>query len=68
MDDICTGADSVEESLLLKSRLVHNLAQFGLELKKWTSNSDEQLATFETEDRASDQCHLTMDRVYRYKE
>lgn len=53
MDDICTGADSVEKALVLKSTLVHNLAQFGLVLKKWTSNSNELLATVEVEDRAS---------------
>lgn len=53
MNDICTGADSVEKALFLKSTLVDNPAQFGLELKKWTSNSDELLATVEIEDRAS---------------
>lgn len=52
MDDICTGADSVEEALSLKTALVQTLAQFGLELKKWSSNSDKLLSTVKIEDRA----------------
>ena len=38
MDDIITGADSLQEALLLQNELINLLKTAGLELRKWTSN------------------------------
>ncbi|XP_008179923.1 uncharacterized protein LOC103308408 [Acyrthosiphon pisum] len=52
MDDICTGADSIQEAQALKDNLISILSQFGLELKKWASNSPQLLENIPSEDRA----------------
>jgi len=52
MDDICTGADSVEDAQILQYNLTSMLNQFGLDLKKWASNSLELMKNIPLEDRA----------------
>lgn len=44
VDDVCTGADSVEEALSRKDELVELLNRGGYELRKWLSNSPELLS------------------------
>lgn len=44
VDDVCTGASTVEEALLLRDELISILAAGGYELRKWLSNSPELLA------------------------
>lgn len=39
VDDVCTGAPTVEEAILLRDELVQILASAGYELRKWVSNS-----------------------------
>jgi hypothetical protein len=39
VDDVCTGANSVEEALVLRDELVELLRTGGYELRKWLSNS-----------------------------
>lgn len=43
VDDICTGEDSTDNALILQKNLIHIFAEYGLELKKWMSNSPEIL-------------------------
>lgn len=52
VDDICLGADTVEELLTLQSELCLVLKRAGLELKKWSSNSMPVLDAVPPEDRA----------------
>ncbi|XP_050538460.1 uncharacterized protein LOC126903928 [Daktulosphaira vitifoliae] len=52
MDDICTGAQTLEEAKRLRDALVHVLAKSGLELKKWSSNYKEVLAGIPVEDQS----------------
>lgn len=49
-DDICTGADSIEDVLNLLARLIQVLANYGLQLKKWTSNCNSELERIDPED------------------
>lgn len=44
VDDVCTGANSVEEALILRDELVELLRTGGYELRKWLSNSPVLLA------------------------
>lgn len=44
VDDVCTGADSVEEALSRRDELIRLLAGGGYELRKWLSNRPELLA------------------------
>lgn len=44
VDDICTGASSVAEALVLRDELVALMKSGGYELRKWLSNSPEVLA------------------------
>ncbi|KAF0736570.1 Integrase catalytic domain-containing protein, partial [Aphis craccivora] len=53
MDDICTGADCISNAQALQSDLITVLGQFGLELKKWASNSSQLLDNIPPEDRAA---------------
>ncbi|XP_027850721.2 uncharacterized protein LOC114130034 [Aphis gossypii] len=53
MDDICTGADSIEYAQTLQYNLVSILSQFGLDLKKWASNLFDLLKNIPAEDRAA---------------
>lgn len=43
VDDICTGASSVEEALVLRDELIAILRSGGYELRKWLSNSSDLL-------------------------
>ncbi|XP_025204443.1 uncharacterized protein LOC112601188 [Melanaphis sacchari] len=52
MDDICTGADCISDAQAFQSDLINILGQFGLELKKWASNSPQLLENILPEDRA----------------
>jgi len=52
MDDICTGANTIEEAQDLQYDLIYVLSQFGLELKKWASNIPQLLANVPLEDQA----------------
>ncbi|CAI6364177.1 unnamed protein product [Macrosiphum euphorbiae] len=51
VDDIITGAQSVESVLTLQNQLCNLLASGGFILKKWASNSPEVLQTIPVEDR-----------------
>lgn len=44
VDDVCTGANSVEEALVLRDELIELLRTGGFELRKWLSNSPALLA------------------------
>lgn len=54
MDDICTGAETLDEALRLQQDLVKTLMSYGFELKKWSSNTSALLEGIPKEDRASD--------------
>lgn len=43
VDDICTGADSVEQALVLRDELIALMSTGGYELRKWLSNCSELL-------------------------
>ncbi|KAI5630846.1 pao retrotransposon peptidase domain-containing protein [Phthorimaea operculella] len=43
-DDICTGADSVEQALILRDELIAIMGSGGYELRKWLSSCPELLA------------------------
>jgi len=53
MDDICTGAETLDEAYKLQQNLIKSLANHGFELKKWSSNSKKLLKRIPKEDRAS---------------
>lgn len=53
MDDICAGADTLEDARELQSNLVQVLNKHGFELKKWSSNTHELLVGIPSEDCAS---------------
>ncbi|KAI5632381.1 pao retrotransposon peptidase domain-containing protein [Phthorimaea operculella] len=44
VDDICTGADSVEQALILRDELIAIMGSGGYELRKWLSSCPELLA------------------------
>lgn len=44
VDDICTGANSVDEAMVLRDELIEILRSGGYELRKWLSNSPDLLA------------------------
>lgn len=54
VDDICVGADSIEQILKLQSDLITVLGGAGLQLKKWISNTEAILLAVSPEDRAVD--------------
>jgi len=62
MDDICTGADSIKEAQTLQDDLISILSQFGLELKKWASNSPQLLEKIPSEDRAAGSLPFNIDQ------
>ncbi|CAK1589145.1 unnamed protein product [Parnassius mnemosyne] len=51
MDDICTGASTVEEALVLRDELIAILKSGGYELRKWLSNSPHILKDLPGEDQ-----------------
>ncbi|CAK1595185.1 unnamed protein product [Parnassius mnemosyne] len=51
MDDICTGASTVEEALILRDELIAILKSGGYELRKWLSNSPHILKDLPGEDQ-----------------
>lgn len=53
MDDICTGAATLEEADELKHNLVKTLENHRFELKKWSSSTPELLEGIPREDCAS---------------
>uniref|UniRef100_A0A2S2PC00 Uncharacterized protein n=1 Tax=Schizaphis graminum TaxID=13262 RepID=A0A2S2PC00_SCHGA len=53
MDDICTGADTLDEALRLQQSLVKTLMSHGFELRKWSSNTPALLERIPEEDRMS---------------
>ncbi|XP_060846073.1 uncharacterized protein LOC132925721 [Rhopalosiphum padi] len=53
MDDICTGAATLDEARELKHNLVKTLENHGFELKKWSSSTPEFLEGIPEEDCAS---------------
>jgi len=53
MDDICTGAATLDEARELKRNLVKTLENHGFELKKWSSSIPELLEGIPEEDCAS---------------
>lgn len=52
MDDICTGAASIENARILQYDLMFILHQFSLDLKKWASNSLELMKNIPSEYKA----------------
>jgi len=50
IDDICVGADSVDELMSFKTELISVLRRSSLELKKWLSNSTELIETVPVSD------------------
>jgi len=63
MDDICTGAGSIQEAQALKDDLISILGQFGLELKKWASNSAPLLENIPSEDQAAGSLPFNIDNL-----
>jgi len=53
MDNICMGANSIKDALTLQRDLISFLGQFGLELKKWASNSPQLLENIPLDNRAA---------------
>lgn len=53
MDDICTGADTVAQATSLQIDIIRVLSRYGLELRKWSSNSQEILAAVPADHRAT---------------
>lgn len=54
VDDICVGADSEAAAIQLQSDLINILRRSGMELKKWTSNTESVLNNVPDGDRACD--------------
>lgn len=54
VDDIITGAETVNETIVLQLQVTQLLAQGGLELKKWASNCSEVLQNVPIEDRVKE--------------
>lgn len=52
IDDICIGADTKEDSVILQSNLITVLRQASLKLKKWLSNTPTVLNNVLPEDEA----------------
>ncbi|XP_022179959.1 uncharacterized protein LOC111040376 [Myzus persicae] len=63
MDDICAGAGSIQEAQALKDDLISILGKFGLELKKWASNSAPLLENIPPEDRAAGSLPFNIDNL-----
>jgi len=61
VDDICLGADNVNELLTLQSNLCSVLKRAGFDLKKWSSNTVSVLEAVPPEDRVMDS--LTFDET-----
>ncbi|XP_063378884.1 uncharacterized protein LOC134665822 isoform X2 [Cydia fagiglandana] len=57
VDDVVSGADSVEDALVLRQQLVEILSSAQLHLRKWTSNSPEFLGSLPGSELYSDQLH-----------
>jgi len=53
MDDICTGAETLDEALRLQQGLIKTLRSYGFVLKKWSSNNPALLEKIHNEDRMS---------------
>lgn len=51
VDDVCTGADSVDDVLRLQNDLITTLRRASLELKKWSSNEPAVLKTIPEDNR-----------------
>lgn len=51
MDDLLTGAATVQEAISLRNELTDMLQHAGFHLRKWTSNSEEVLLLIPVEDR-----------------
>ncbi|XP_052744237.1 uncharacterized protein LOC128199305 [Bicyclus anynana] len=51
MDDICTGASTLEDALVLRDELIAILKAGGFELSKWLSNSPDLLKDLPGEDQ-----------------
>jgi len=52
VDDVLTGADTIEEALQLQTELIQLCKAGGFPLKKWTSNVGQLMETIPAEDRA----------------
>lgn len=50
VDDVLTGADSVEKCILLQTELQHLMRGGGFTLRKWSSNSEDILKTLHPDD------------------
>lgn len=61
MDDICMDSGSIQEAQALKGDLISILGKFGLELKKWASNSSHLLENIPSEDRAAGSLPFNID-------
>ncbi|XP_048007225.1 uncharacterized protein LOC125242520 isoform X2 [Leguminivora glycinivorella] len=57
VDDIVSGADSVEDALVLRQQLVEILSSAQLHLRKWTSNNPEFLKGLPGSELYSEQLH-----------
>jgi hypothetical protein len=52
MEDLLTGANTIEEAELLQSQIDKRMKSGGFHLRKWSSNSEDVLAGVEPTDRA----------------
>ncbi|CAB4046317.1 Hypothetical predicted protein, partial [Paramuricea clavata] len=52
VDDITSGADSIEDALALQSAIMEVLASAGFKAKKWCSNSNHFLHGLDPDQRA----------------
>lgn len=63
VDDICAGADSIIDVLKLQADLILILKGAGLELKKWTRNSESVLLAVPPGDRALNPLQFDQDDI-----
>ena len=61
VDDVVTGADTLQDALDLKNELMQLLNCAGFTLKKWTSNSEIFLESISEEDREPSLCIASTD-------
>lgn len=65
VDDVLTGADNIEEAILLQNELVQMLMGSGFKLRKWCSNSKVVIQQIPEEDRDQNDQSLDIENIKR---
>ncbi|XP_077292805.1 uncharacterized protein LOC143915858 [Arctopsyche grandis] len=58
VDDLLSGASSVQELTKLAEQINYILARAGLPLRKWASNTTEPISIIPASDQGTDHCHV----------